>query len=319
MNIAKYLLILVMLCFPFALVAQEKALEVVKAPVGGPTSIFTVYDGDTLRKGEFTFSLPELRTEKLASKLMGREMLYRVITPFGYADAANSAKRYPVIYLLHGLTGNFANWTDRTKLSEYLGSMNAIIVTPEGENGWYTDGATNANDKYESYIVKELIPEIDKKFRTIADRKNRVIAGLSMGGYGALKFGMKYPEMFSLAGSFSGALGAASYPTSGAANDRMKSLSDIFGPSDSDTRKANDIFKMVREITPEKVKALPFLYIDCGTDDFLFQNNRDFTELLIEKKIPHEFRQLPGGHNWPYWDKQVQEFLRLSEGHFRSK
>jgi S-formylglutathione hydrolase FrmB len=197
--------------------------------------------------------------------------------------------------------------------------MNIILVTPEGENGWYTDGVTNEKDKYESYIIKELIPEVDKRFRTIADRKNRAIAGLSMGGFGALKFGMKYPEMFSLAGSFSGALGAATLPTAGPNAAALSSITTIFGPMDSETRKANDIFRMIREITPEQTKALPFLYIDCGTEDFLFQNNRDFIDLLIQKKVPHEYRQLPGGHTWIYWDKQVQEFLRLAERGFSSK
>lgn len=287
---------------------------------------FTVYDGTTQKKGEYTFSaaypnyrVAEVKTDKLDSKLMGREMPYRIILPDGYDQKGNEGKRYPVLYLLHGLTGHFNNWTDSAKLAKHAAPYDAIIVTPEGENGWYTDGATNANDKYESYIIKELIPEVDKRFRTMSDRKNRAIAGLSMGGYGALKFGIKYPEMFSLAGSFSGALGAPTYPVSGRGDASMRSLGVIFGAADSDTRKSNDIFKMVREITPEKRKTLPFLYVDCGTEDFLFQNNRDFIDLLIEKKIPHEFRQLPGGHNWPYWDKQVQEFLRLSERTFAAK
>lgn len=287
-------------------------------PTTAPTGIFTVYDGKTLRKGDFTFKYldAEVRSEKLASKLMGREMPYRILLP---APIQHDNRRFPVIYLLHGLTGHFNNWTDKTKLAEYASEKNVIIVTPEGEDGWYTDGATNGRDKYESYIIKELIPEIDKKFRTIADRKNRAIAGLSMGGYGALKFGMKYPEMFSLAGSFSGALGAATFPSTGPNSGLMKSLNIIFGPMDSDTRKANDIFKMVREITSEKTKALPFLYIDCGTEDFLFQNNRDFIDLLVEKQVPHEFRQLPGGHDWKYWDKQVQEFLRVADRIFTGK
>ena len=80
---------------------------------------------------------------------------------------------------------------------------------PEGDDGWYTDSATVPNDKYETYIIKELIPEIDKKFRTLADREHRIIAGLSMGGYGSIKFGLKYPNLFSIVGSFSGAFDAA--------------------------------------------------------------------------------------------------------------
>lgn len=251
---------------------------------------------------------------KLDSKLMARAMPYRVVLPLDYEKAKD--KRFPVIYLLHGLTGNFANWTDSAKLAQYAANYNFIIVTPEGANGWYTDSATVPNDKYESYIIKELIPEIDKNYRTLTDRKSRAIAGLSMGGYGSLKFGMKYPQMFVLAGSFSGALPAASWSAKTLGNN-WKALTDsitsVYGDEGSATRAENDIYKMAREMTPEKVKELPFLYLDCGTEDFLIQMNRDFQAILFEKKIPHEFRQLPGAHNWKFWDAQVQEFLQLSE------
>lgn len=265
-------------------------------------------------KGDVSFGAPAEAV--LASKLMGREMPYRVITPTDYSTAKD--KRYPVIYLLHGLTGRYRNWTEQTRLAAYAADFKMIIVTPEGANGWYTDSLTAANDKYESYIVKELVPEIDGRFRTISDRTGRAVAGLSMGGYGALKFGMKYPEMFSLAGSFSGALGAASF-TEKNAGAIGKSLESIFGSAESDTRKANDIFHIVRESSPDKIKTFPFIYIDCGTEDFLIQNNREFITLLMEKKVPHEFRQLPGGHTWTYWDKQVREFLRVADRSFSAK
>ena len=259
-------------------------------------------------------SKAETITLQLNSKLTAREMPYRIILPVNYKR--DKEKRYPVIYLLHGLTGHFDNWTDKTKLAEYAARYNYIIVTPEGNDGWYTDSASAANDKYESYIIRELIPEIDKNFHTIADKNYRFIAGLSMGGYGALKFGLKYPEMFSLAGSFSGALQAASF-TDKILGNGWKALTDsitsVYGAEDSLTRKENDIYKIVREMPAEKIKALPFFYFDCGTEDGFFAGNREFAALLLEKKIPHEFRQLPGRHDWRFWEAQVQEFLELSE------
>jgi putative tributyrin esterase len=260
-------------------------------------------------EGEANYSKP---TEgKLSSKLMQREMPYRVILPKDYS--ASKEKRYPVIYLLHGLFGSSANWTTLTKLPVYAQCYDAIIVTPEGENGWYTDYDSIAANKHESYIIKELIPEIDAKYRTISKREGRVIAGLSMGGYGALKFAFKYPEMFILAGSFSGALGAATYGSSPGMESIVKTIDDAMGPRGNATRTSNDLFAMVRNASPEKIKALPFVYLDCGTEDSLFfQNNREFVALLIEKKIPHEYRELPGAHNWEYWNKQVQEFLRVA-------
>lgn len=265
-----------------------------------------------------TFSLPlsaqqpgkKLPDLKLASKLMGRDMSYRVVLP---PDYNGGISRYPVIYLLHGLTGNFANWTDKTKLTEYALNHRFIIVTPDGGNGWYTDSVSVPNDKYESYIVKELIPEIDKTYRTISSRDGRVVAGLSMGGFGSLKFGLKYPEMFTLIGSFSGALGATSWSekTAGATG---RSMDAVFGTDEAgETRKSNDIFKMVRELTPEKVKSLPYVYQSCGTEDFLIQNNRDFLKLLNDAKVPHEYREHPGVHDWVFWDDQVREFLDLAD------
>ncbi len=252
----------------------------------------------------------EIQTFKLNSKLMAREMPYRVILPLDHKT--ESKARYSVVYLLHGLTGHYTNWTDKTALAEFAAKHNFVIVTPEGNNGWYTDSVSTPNDRYESYIVQELVPEIDKNFRTVADREHRMIAGLSMGGYGALKFGLKYPEMFSLIGSFSGALGAASFSASNA-GDIGKGIDAIYGPADSETRKSSDIFKIIREITPEKIKSLPFVYQSCGTEDFLIQNNRDFLNLMNEKKIPHEYREHPGGHTWDFWNDQVREFLDLAE------
>lgn len=238
-------------------------------------------------------------------------MPYKIILPSKYNT--EKTKRYGVIYLLHGLTGHYDNWTAKTKIADYAAHYNYIIVTAEGDDGWYSDSVTKANDKYESYIVKELIPEIDKKFRTVANKNNRSIAGLSMGGYGAIKFGLKYPEMFSLVGSFSGALPATGWTDKNSAAWLSKSIMTVFGDAAHETRYANDIYKIVREMPDANKKTLPFIYLDCGTEDFLIQPNRDFAALLFEKKIPHEFRQLPGKHDWNYWNSQVQEFLELSE------
>lgn len=257
-----------------------------------------------------------VREYKLESKLMARQMPYNLIVPEGYDAPSNKSNKYAVIYLLHGLTGHYDNWASKTKLAEYAVKYQFILVMPEGDNGWYSDSISNANDKYESYIVKELIPEIDKNFRTIPERNRRFIAGLSMGGYGSIKFGLKYPQMFSLVGSFSGALGAASFNEKNA-GAIGKSIDAIFGDEMNENRKSNDIFKMVKEISPESIKTLPYIYLDCGTEDFLYQNNRDFSALLSEKKIPHEFRELPGKHDWVFWNSQVDEFLRLADKHIK--
>jgi S-formylglutathione hydrolase FrmB len=135
-----------------------------------------------------------------------------------------------------------------------------------------------------------------------------------MGGYGALKFGLKSPGTFAFAGSLSGALAATTWT-----EDDLKSLKGIndsllvaFGPRDSPQRKANDIFEIARGLSTSRAAALHYFYFDCGTEDFFLGVNEQFAALLTEKKVPHEFRELPGAHGWQYWDQQVKELLKIA-------
>jgi len=276
--------------------------------------VFASAFGQTAPKTTDAPNANKVATLQLASKLLERSVSYRVITPAKYET--DKASRYAVIYLLHGLFGHFDNWTDKTKLAQYAAPYNFIIVTPEGGDGWYTDSATIPDDRYESYIIQELVPEIDKKFRTVSDRDHRIVAGLSMGGYGAIKFGLKFPDKFSLIGSFSGALDAPLRLEDN--KDLRPSIVSVYGADDSKTRKDNDIFSLLGAASPDAVKNIPYIYMACGTEDFLFQTNRDFDNLLIEKKVPHEYRELPGAHTWTFWDAQVQEFLRIADSKIRT-
>lgn len=252
--------------------------------------------------------------EELKSELVKTTLPYNVILPRDYLSSETKNKRYPVIYLLHGLGGHYSDWHNRTKLADYSRQYEILIVTPEGNDGWYTDSATLPANKYESYIVDELIPEVDRKFRTIQSREARAIAGLSMGGYGALKFAIKHPEKFILAGSMSGALDAANWTESDLKGFAWiwKTLTPVFGAPASSTRSANDILKLYRELPAVKVGQLPFLYLDCGTEDPLLNSTRKLAEVLLERKIPFQVRLLPGKHGWQYWDQQVVEILRLA-------
>lgn len=255
-----------------------------------------------------------VQTIQLQSQLVNATLPYNVILPPDYRTS--SATRYPVLYLLHGFGGHYSDWVTRTNLADYAAQYRMIVITPEGNNGWYTDSASNATDKYESYILKELIPDVQSRFRTIESRYGRGIAGLSMGGYGALKFGVKSPDMFAFAGSLSGALAVPSWSDEDFQN--LKSIREsalsAFGPLGSPTRKANDIFELTRNLSAARA---PYIYLDCGTEDFLVSDNHRFAALLREKKIPHEFRELPGEHSWVYWDQQVQEVLRIAAAKLR--
>ncbi|HEY0431965.1 MAG TPA: alpha/beta hydrolase family protein, partial [Pyrinomonadaceae bacterium] len=235
-----------------------------------------------------------LQTIQFQSKLVGQTLPYIVVLPVNYDQPAAKSERYPVLYLLHGLGGHYDNWATKTKLAEYARRYSMIVVTPEGNDSWYTDSATVPTEKYETYIVDELIPDVQRRYRTVETRAGRSIAGLSMGGYGALKFGVKHPELFAFAGSMSGALGAASWTESELRGVEFifRTLQPVYGAEHSETRAANDLTKLFRELPAERIAALPFVYLDCGTEDPLLGANRSLAELLVSRKIPHEYRQL---------------------------
>jgi putative tributyrin esterase len=255
-----------------------------------------------------------VETVNFESKLIGQTLPYHVVLPPGYDAVSSRTRRYPVLYLLHGLGGSHDDWlSNRAHLAQHAAQYQIIIVTPEGKDGWYTDGV-QPNERFESYFVQELMPDVERRYRAIARREGRAVAGLSMGGYGALKFGVKHSDLFVFAASMSGAFGAPNWDV----NDKemidfvKPSLARVYGPADSPVRAANDLFRLLDALPPGHVARLPFLYLDCGTEDFLFDSNRALDELLVRRKIPHEFRELPGGHTWPYWDQQVQEILRIA-------
>lgn len=253
----------------------------------------------------------DVETIQFKSDLIGQVLPYSALLPVGYAD---SNQRYPVLYLLHGLFGRYDDWVTRTNLAEYAANYDVIIITPEGHDSWYTDSASVPTDKYESYFVRELVSDVDGRFRTIKDRRARGIAGLSMGGYGAFKYGLKHPDQFSFVGSLSGAFDPTTRSDDhpGFAWDILRpSINAVFGPRSGQTRKANDLHQIARGLGASQIASLPYLYFDCGLEDSFLATNRELADILLAKKVPHQYRQLPGGHNWAYWDQQVREVLRL--------
>lgn len=285
----------------------------VKSPrFGGAILLLLALSGAT------TAQNASVQTVQFQSKLVNATLPYSVVLPPDYRTSI--ATRYPVLYLLHGFGGHYSDWITRTNLAEYAAQYRMIVVTPEGNDGWYTDSTSNTTGKYESYFLRELIPDVQQRFRTIESRYGRGIAGLSMGGYGALKFGLKSSGTFAFAGSMSGALATTSWTDDDLKN--LKSIRDsvfgVFGPPGSETRKANDIFEITRGLSAARIAGLPYIYLDSGTEDFLLASSNQFAALLRAKKIPHEFRELPGDHNWAYWDQQVQEVLKIAAEKLRA-
>jgi putative tributyrin esterase len=271
--------------------------------------------GTEVSSGPGTVSRVE--TVRFQSKLINATLPYNVILPTDYDSSTTS--RYPVLYLLHGLTGHYSDWLTRTNIADYAAEYRLIVVMPEGNDSWYIDGVSGDNDKYESYVLKELIPDVQQRYRTIEARYGRAIAGLSMGGYGSIKFGLKSPATFVFVGSMSGAFGVTRVTELEVDGNAWQTSLKLFGPTGSETRKSNDLFELVTALTPQRISSLPFFYFDCGTEDSprIFPLNRELAGLMAEKKVPHEYRELPGDHSWTYWDGQVQEVLKTAAGKLR--
>jgi S-formylglutathione hydrolase FrmB len=236
------------------------------------------------------------------SASLDRDMHYRVLLPLSYENGG----RFPVLYLLHGIYGDYKNWDSMTGLENYTKNFHAIIVMPDADNSWYTNSATVAADKFEDYIAKDLIAEIDDKYRTIHDGHQRAVAGLSMGGYGAVKLGIKYPELFAFAGSLSGAFNAPANLDALRPDFRTKLL-EVFGGEGSPTRQQNDVFLLLN--APHQ-NPYPYFYLACGSADFFLETNRALTQQLSSRNLAYEYHETAGGHTWEYWDQALPALLR---------
>ena len=238
------------------------------------------------------------------SASLGREMHYRILLPAEYPQTARS---YPVLYLLHGWHGDYTNWSTLTDLTHDAEKLPIIIVMPDANDSWYVDSASTPQDKYEQYIIKDLIQEVDQHWRTLRSNHRRAIAGLSMGGYGAVKFALKYPGTFAFAGSISGAFNAPEMALIDSRADLAPSLQSAFGAAESRARSENDVYAEIEHAVPA---STPYLYIDCGNRDVTFlEPNRKLTAKLSQRELAYEYHETPGAHTWRYWDSRLPELL----------
>jgi putative tributyrin esterase len=293
----------------------------------------------------------ETRTDSLWSQALGASKKFLVHLPPSYASQPQ--RRFPVVYYLHGLWGSEGDWTKQGHLTETMDSLVAsgmremIIVMPDGDDGWYTTWnrlVTLAQCRqappstkesldtycvpwphYDDYIARDLTKAVDAKYRTRADRAHRGIAGLSMGGYGAVSLATQYPDVFSAAASHSGFLSplyagprpyappATYFTTPEQIRARWApywfSLGPAFG-SDTLGWRARDPATMVRQLTARRRALVPRYFIDVGVGDPFIDQNRDFHHALQSLGIEHTYTEWPGEHNWPYWRAHAVESLK---------
>ncbi|MFY9843642.1 MAG: alpha/beta hydrolase [Terriglobales bacterium] len=239
------------------------------------------------------------------SAALDRDMKYRILLPCNYQTAAI---HFPVLYLLHGLYGNYSNWDGYPKLRRYAGKYDLIVVMPDADDSWYTNSASDPKDKFEDYIAKDMVAEIDDKFRTVRSRRARAIAGISMGGYGALKIALRYPDNFVFAGSLSGALNAPQDLDARQPSFRDQILK-VFGPAGSAVRADNNVFSMLQSADS---KNLPYIYLACGSADEFLPVNRQFAAQLASRGAAYEYHETPGAHQWDYWDRSLPALLQAA-------
>ena len=246
-------------------------------------------------------------TREFNSPALGRQWSYAVYLPDGYE---RSQLRYPVLYLLHGNGGNLYSWVRQGRIQPTLDALigkgeipPAIVVMPDAGTTWFVD----RKEKMETAVMHDLIPDVEREFRAIDGRAGRLVAGLSMGGYGAMRFALKYPEMFAAAGLLSPAIYDPVPPDASSAT-RV----GVFGASKFDPQVWKSLnYPALLDAYFAKKQPVP-MYINSGDDDdfFIEADAVKFYSLLRKNQQPAELRIVDGAHSWGVWQSTIDDALR---------
>ena len=257
------------------------------------------------------FAAGRAESRTIQSKILGRPVRYTILLPPSF-DAATT-RRYPILYYLHGLGDNeqtllrLGGW-DLVETLQQNGQIGEfLIVTPDGGRGFYIN-SRDGSERYEDFFIHEFIPEIERRYRAIGTRASRGISGTSMGGYGALRFAFRYPQLFAAVTAHMAAL-ADDLPVSlrSALGRRHSPFGD---PFDAPFWKQNTPFTLARRA--QGLGGLK-IYFDCGRqDDYGFSEGaQQLHELLQKLGIPHEFHLYPGRHDGVFVAAHFPDSLRF--------
>jgi S-formylglutathione hydrolase FrmB len=241
------------------------------------------------------FSRSQVDTISVFSPKMKKEVKSVIVVPENYSER----RHYPVVYLLHGYSDNYAKWIKTVPAIKSLATEHQmILVCPDGGfSSWYFDSPIDSTCQYETYITKDLLNYVDTHYATIADKSARAITGLSMGGHGALYLAIRNRNLFAHAGSMSGGVDLR---FSTKKYDIAKRIGSVETSSTEwDNR---SVVNMVNDL---KNKDLD-LIIDCGVSDFFYQINAALHRRLMSLNIDHDYIERPGAHNWEYWTNSIQ-------------
>lgn len=258
------------------------------------------------------------------SESLGRTVPMYVILPtdktyFPGMPRREEGKPYKTLYLLHGVIGNYTDWLYNTRIKKYAEDRDLCVVMPSGDNSMYLDQGV---DFYGEFVGKELVEFTRKTFPLSRKRENTYIGGLSMGGFGAMRNGLKYHETFGAIISLSGAyvldeetLIEVENPMFAGETTTYKKR--VYG-DDLEAALVSDKNPkyLIETLTQNKVN-FPEIYMACGTEDFLLDKNRRIEQLLTDCGVNHTFVTGPGSHEWDFWDTYILkalEWLPLENG-----
>lgn len=245
---------------------------------------------------------------KVYSAAMQRDVKAVIVVP----EISTATSRLPVVYLLHGYSGNEKDWIERADLRTLADTYQLMIVCPDGRNSWYWNSPLDKGSQYETFISAELPAYMDERYKTIASPEGRAITGLSMGGHGALWNAFRHPDVFGAAGSMSGGVDIRPFP------ERWEMVKLIGTKKEQPANWENyTVINQVKNLN----NFQSALIIDCGTEDFFFDVNNNLHQALLAKKIEHDYIVRPGAHNWKYWPNavvyQMLFFSRYFNGLYR--
>ncbi|MBR1710896.1 MAG: acetylesterase [Clostridia bacterium] len=246
------------------------------------------------------------------SNALQRRVRINVVLPVD-KDAHESwpdrqGKPFKTLYLLHGIYGNANSWLTNSNVVRYAEEKNLCVIMPDGENGFYIDHPHYYNN-FSTYVGKELVTLTRQMFPLSAKREDTYIGGFSMGGYGALRTGLLYPETFGIICGLSNGLILDSYVNgkrSGPTSDEY--MKAIFREPDLLNSDLNPIW-LVRQLLDRNVN-IPEIYLSCGEQDFLLADNQKFDHELTALGVPHTFMTSEGRHDWDFWDKELKFLIR---------
>ena len=260
------------------------------------------------------------RSLDFKSELVDNRIKYSIYLPPYYHTSNDS---FPVLYLLHGYGGSETSWIDRCNIHRIIDSLiltqdilPMIIVMPDGKRSYYINDYQH-KFPYEDIFIKELVPYIDSTYKSLPFKNCRFIAGLSMGGYGAIVLSIKHHDMFGACIALSAAVRTDEMIINEDSSKYSSKFSDLFGGELQDSARINEYWKsnspfyLLNDSISGKLKNTCW-YINCGMNDFLIHGNESLHTAFLKLGILHEYHVRVGSHNWEYWKTGIIEGIKLT-------